>query len=524
MSWPKRLSVDKRIVHLLSASTYESFPRALRELVSNSYDADATTVTIDIESKRRQIVVTDNGSGMTPDEFEFFLRIAGEPRSKSRSTELGRSRIGQFGIGFLAMFPFCRTMEIESTVAGSPVVFNARIESSRFFTDPEYSSVEDVTDSDVEGSEREELDLRASHYTRISMIDTNALLDRYLAQEGSSTNRIKEKSVRSYSGMERLKWELQDILPLSYRRGSLISSCIEPQFHNFDVYLNDSKLIANEFISEVLDQSNGIEMVGGIAFSWVIGTSWKAIHPNEARGLRVRLHRVGVGPRQFFDLGIAGRTFSRLHWLSGEVNIIAGLDDAITLDRDSFTQSQSYDEFRTFFQSKIRAQAYFIEDVDTARRKIKAQIERSPRASVASTSQVIESETKKLRNRGFKIIEKKKPKSNKSPVEVHTTSRTVIINTNFRSKKETISIDGIVWEIRYDRWDDGEFPHNVYYISKNNIVTLNQDSDYFNGSHKDVFKRFFLALALADANSNTKRQFLAKLSERLTDQFRRTKP
>ena len=73
MSWPKHLTVDKRIVLLLSASTYENFPRALRELVSNAYDADATTVTVDISSRKKTVIVNDNGSGMTPDEFDFFL-------------------------------------------------------------------------------------------------------------------------------------------------------------------------------------------------------------------------------------------------------------------------------------------------------------------------------------------------------------------------------------------------------------------------------------------------------------------
>jgi len=85
-------------------------------------------------------------------------------------------------------------------------------------------------------------------------------------------------------------------------------------------------------------------------------------------------------------------------------------------------------------------------------------------------------------------------------------------------------MDGTVWEIRYDQWDTGEFPDNVYHISNTNVVTLNQSSGFFTGAYKDVFKRFFLAIALADINSNSKRQFLTKLSEGLADQFTRTKP
>ncbi len=108
MAWPKHLTVDKRIISLLSASTYESFPRALRELVSNSYDADATQVDITLSITDKVLTVKDNGTGMTPDEFDFFLRIAGRQRTRKRTTVLGRKRIGQFGIGFLRHVPILR--------------------------------------------------------------------------------------------------------------------------------------------------------------------------------------------------------------------------------------------------------------------------------------------------------------------------------------------------------------------------------------------------------------------------------
>ena len=51
-NWVKHLTVDKRIVSLLSASTYENFPGAIREMVSNAYDADATEVNINIDLKK----------------------------------------------------------------------------------------------------------------------------------------------------------------------------------------------------------------------------------------------------------------------------------------------------------------------------------------------------------------------------------------------------------------------------------------------------------------------------------------
>src|SRR5438874_5461506 len=66
---------------------------ALVELIKNAYDADATEVTVYGEQlddpERGRIIVKDNGTGMTVDQFnDGFLRIAsrlkddGERRSK----------------------------------------------------------------------------------------------------------------------------------------------------------------------------------------------------------------------------------------------------------------------------------------------------------------------------------------------------------------------------------------------------------------------------------------------------------
>ena len=77
--WPKRIRVQRRIVNLLSRSLYSDFPRAIREMVSNCYDADATVVKIDIDLRNKEITVEDNGNGMSGEQFDKYLRIAGHP-------------------------------------------------------------------------------------------------------------------------------------------------------------------------------------------------------------------------------------------------------------------------------------------------------------------------------------------------------------------------------------------------------------------------------------------------------------
>ena len=518
MSWPKHLTVDKRIVLLLSASTYENFPRALRELISNAYDADATSVTVDILEREKKIIVTDNGSGMTPDEFDFFLRIAGQRRSQTRATESGRVRVGQFGIGFLAMFPFCKTVEIESTVAGSPLMFLARIPVSQFSRSVESGS-QDVTGALVRGEEYEDRRLRAKHYTRIILVETTSLLQKYLLQR--QDQKKYRNSIRSFSGMERLKWELQDILPLPFPNDSVVAQFVDPNPVDFSVVLNRETLKANDFIDEVLDHSDGFEHVGEIRFSWAIGTRWHATKPDEARGLRVRLHRVGVGARQYFDLGVAGRTFSRLHWLSGEVNIVAGLDEAIAVDRDSFTQSQDYEDFREFFRSKLRELAFYVEDIDEARRKINAQLKQSSRAVVAPTEEVIAAQVKRLENRGFEVREKKLSERRKIPIHVDVEKRIVTIDRDATTKGEVVSIGRRRWNIDYDSWEPTKASDGAFRVSEARTITLNKDYPLFKGPHKDVFRRLQIIVAHAENCSDSMEQFIEQLQDALLQQFSR---
>ena len=83
--------------------------------------------------------------------------------------------------------------------------------------------------------------------------------------------------------------------------------------------------------------------------------------------------------------------------------MVAGLDEAIAVDRDNFTQSQDYEDFREFFRSKLRELAFYVEDVDEARRKSTAQLTQSSRAAVAPREEVITQQVERLEKRGFSV-------------------------------------------------------------------------------------------------------------------------
>ena len=123
-----RLTVDK-----LGVKLYDKVSAVIAELVSNSYDADATTVTIEapmgeylaskaggkITDKDYKIYVTDNGIGMTPDEVnQYYLVVGAERRTDNRpgrgdtSPRLKRKVMGRKGVGKLAPFGICEVIEI----------------------------------------------------------------------------------------------------------------------------------------------------------------------------------------------------------------------------------------------------------------------------------------------------------------------------------------------------------------------------------------------------------------------------
>ena len=77
---------------------------ALAELVKNSYDADATGVTIKFSPNEDSIEIVDNGHGMTFDEFKnFWMRIGTIHKKQKRSRNLGRFMTGSKGVGRLAV-------------------------------------------------------------------------------------------------------------------------------------------------------------------------------------------------------------------------------------------------------------------------------------------------------------------------------------------------------------------------------------------------------------------------------------
>ena len=72
------VNVAASIIADVSAGIYRSPAGALKELVSNAFDADAATVHISAGAPGfRAFTCTDDGKGMTADEFRRVMKYIG---------------------------------------------------------------------------------------------------------------------------------------------------------------------------------------------------------------------------------------------------------------------------------------------------------------------------------------------------------------------------------------------------------------------------------------------------------------
>ncbi len=88
------VKVAREVIAHLSLGLYRNFARAIRELVSNAYDAKAMQVRIglDFKSDPAKVIVRDDGLGMTVAEMESRLFRIGTvtPPTEDIDVDTGR--------------------------------------------------------------------------------------------------------------------------------------------------------------------------------------------------------------------------------------------------------------------------------------------------------------------------------------------------------------------------------------------------------------------------------------------------
>ncbi|WP_162253495.1 ATP-binding protein [Arthrobacter sp. Soil764] len=127
------LITNERVIARVTDGIYRQAGSAIRELIANAYDADATWVSIKTDApKFSRITVEDNGVGMSPDAVVHLLHnIGGSAKRTEQGQELGitstgdptispkgRKLIGKLGIGIFSVSQLTHSFQIITKTQG----------------------------------------------------------------------------------------------------------------------------------------------------------------------------------------------------------------------------------------------------------------------------------------------------------------------------------------------------------------------------------------------------------------------
>ena len=114
---------DSTIAELLGVQNFTNDESAVLELVENSYDAKASTVTL--EFSENTLAVSDNGEGMNASDIKRnWMHVGKSPKEYEVIDRDGQKRVlaGAKGIGRFALARLGRHVEIQSQKEGFPGV------------------------------------------------------------------------------------------------------------------------------------------------------------------------------------------------------------------------------------------------------------------------------------------------------------------------------------------------------------------------------------------------------------------
>lgn len=119
---------DPRTIEHLGIQMYSTLPPVIGELVSNAYDAEATSVNIYLfDEAEKKIIVEDSGHGMSfeqvNDNFLLIGRNRRETEGSQKSENNKRFVIGKKGLGKLAFFGIAEHVVVETVRKGKKTTF-----------------------------------------------------------------------------------------------------------------------------------------------------------------------------------------------------------------------------------------------------------------------------------------------------------------------------------------------------------------------------------------------------------------
>jgi len=542
------IKVSKDVVSHLSLGLYRNFARAVKEIISNSYDAGAKEVKIKLDLDNARIIVRDDGCGMDIHDLKSKFFTIGYPTPLTDEVdELGRKRIGTFGIGCLSVFPYCKKMQIITKKRNENEIIELTIDTDRFFKEEVFLIEEVEVPYKIYPS-----DLPKEKGETIIVLED---IRPHIAEDLRQRESLWKSSIDRFSGFQKFKWTLSQYCPIQFppNRKDLREFFDDPRRVPMKLWLDGEELFRNVPENAIILEKRE-ETFGNVLLKYVIMTPLEPIQPEEARGLQVRLRDVAIGlPRDFDVVKLKGKVLGKLNWICGEVHILRGLESALMIDRDSFSYTQEVADFHEFFREKLAEwnealekwasedkEVYEslidLEDSDKIVKELKragiiriskerlrlpkAPITKKKRIGISSPSQKVVrvlSEKEQYRI----ISEKGKVPKGKPPIEVIPEKKSIIVYEDHPSFFEIIRVSEKEFHVDYDKWDPEKTPYSICKLQDaQNKVVFNVSHPLFKSNlSDDIIKRLSLGIVLILRNRKDKEKLLVQLNHLLEEIF-----
>ena len=370
---------EKALAHL-SRGLYRSPASAIRELVSNAWDANATEIRIGTNYPNfLEVRVEDNGDGFTKDEFDKLMGGGiGTSAKRPQREPLAHNRplIGRLGIGMLGVAQICGGF----TIISCPRVgsgFRARVtlyDLLKERLDDNDEMLVKTQEVDVGEYQFETFDSQAlRHGTVLVADDVHPTFARSFQQsvrfehyrepplDWSKALDIvsKVRSLQELGDYWRLLWELSAACPVPYLHENALPDQLVAEeqrkllSYNFKVLVDGIQLFKPVFLRDnpggyttykIAPQTNKVYGRDLTFHGYIVVQEGVQLRPDELRGILLRVKNVAVG---YYDPSMLDYRINegpRSRWLTGEILIEDGLEDALNIDRDSF--NRFHPEFR----------------------------------------------------------------------------------------------------------------------------------------------------------------------------------
>lgn len=307
-----KIRVGTALIKQLSTSFYPNARMIFDEMVSNSRDAMASTVKIQLSET--EISIEDDGEGMTPQQLVrfFYISHTDKPQKPVRTKDgIKREIIGRFGIGKLSLYQLCKRFEITTWRDGTS--------STAEFNFEEFEKNEFIDDFDL----------------KVKWEKSNA--------KGSGTRLVLHDLKQNINGMK-LKRDLMKTMPLTRDFKITIGGIglASPVTLVSQDIVRGNKYEIDEFVE-------GVGNVKGVVI-------YKPHETAEDYGVYIRVFGRLVNldnPREPVDFPSLAFAYQFHRRIYAELNV-NGLNDALLTNRSGFIVNHpAYLRFKEWMKSRL---------------------------------------------------------------------------------------------------------------------------------------------------------------------------